>query len=48
MWKLISRVWKDGGIPEDCNKSVISPIYKKGEKSYMGKLQRDFANGHGI
>lgn len=48
MWKLISRIWKDGGIPEECNKSVISLIYKKGEKSYMRKLQRGFVNGYGI
>lgn len=31
LWKLINKIWKEGG--REWNKRLISPIYKKGEKS---------------
>lgn len=33
MWKLLSNIWKNGDIPDDWNKGMICPIFKKGEKS---------------
>lgn len=32
-WKLINKIWKGGELPRDWSRGVISPIYKKGEKS---------------
>jgi len=44
-WKLV--IWKDGGIPEEWNRGIISPIFKKGEKSdvknYRGVTLMDTA-----
>lgn len=33
--ELIKKIWREGGIPAEWNRRVISPIYKKGEKSEM-------------
>ena len=30
-WKMINRVYKVEGIPSDWNKSLICPIYNRGE-----------------
>lgn len=32
LYKLVKKIWKDGGIPEEWNKGIISPIWKKGDK----------------
>lgn len=46
-WRLINKIWKEGGIPEEWNKGLISPIYKKGEKgeakNYRGVTLMDTA-----
>lgn len=38
--KLLNGIWRKGGIPEDWNKGIICPIFKKGErrevKNYRG------------
>lgn len=45
--ELIKKIWKEGGIPDEWNKGMISPIYKKGEKSevknYRGVTLMDTA-----
>lgn len=39
-WKLINRIWRGEGIPEDWKKGMISPIFKNGDrrevKNYRG------------
>jgi len=30
--KLINKIWKEGGVLEEWNSGLISPMYKKGEK----------------
>lgn len=44
---LINKIWKKGGILEECNNELISPIYKKGEKNdtrnYRGVTLMDTA-----
>ncbi|XP_020298507.1 uncharacterized protein LOC109862780 [Pseudomyrmex gracilis] len=30
--KLIRKIWREGGIPEEWNRGIISPIFKKEEK----------------
>lgn len=32
VWKMIKKLWREGGIAEEWKKGVICPIYKKGEK----------------
>lgn len=32
LWRLINKIWKEGGISGEWNRGVISPIYKKVEK----------------
>lgn len=32
LWKLVNNIWKKGRIPEDWNKGIINPIYKREEK----------------
>jgi len=32
-WNMIRNIWCGGGIPEDWNKGVITPIFKKREKN---------------
>jgi len=39
LWKLINNIWKKGGIPEDWNKGIINPIYKRGEKSEINNYR---------
>ncbi|KAM0724673.1 LINE-1 reverse transcriptase-like protein [Formica fusca] len=39
--KLLNKIWKERRIPEEWNKGLISPIYKKGEK-------RDVRNYRGV
>lgn len=39
LWKLVNNIWKKEGVPEDWNKGISNPIYKreKGEiKNYRG------------
>lgn len=31
--KLINIIWRKEGVPEEWNRGIISPIFKKGEKS---------------
>lgn len=40
LWKLVNNIWKKGGVPEDWNKGIINPIYKRGEKDKV-KNYRD-------
>jgi len=53
MARLFKKIWKEGGIPEDWNRGVISPIYKKGKKeevrnyrgvTLMGTAYKIYAN----
>lgn len=37
--RLLSSVWKNGKIPGDWNKGIISLIFKKGEKSEVGNYR---------
>lgn len=32
LFKLLNKIWKERGIPEDWTKGIISPLYKKGDK----------------
>jgi len=45
--RLINKIWKEGGVPEEWNRGLISPIYKKGEKgevkNYRGVTLMDTA-----
>jgi len=45
--KMINKIWKEGGVPEEWNSGLISPIYKKGEKcevkNYRGVTLMDTA-----
>lgn len=45
--KLIKNIWRKEGVPEDWNKGIISPIYKKGEKkearNHRGVIPMDIA-----
>lgn len=34
--KLLSKIWREGGIPDQWRKGVIYPIYKKGDKAEVG------------
>lgn len=47
MARLIKKIWKEGGIPGDWNRGVISPIFKKGKKeevrNYRGVTLMDTA-----
>lgn len=29
---MLNKIWRDGGIPEEWNKGIICPIFKKGEE----------------
>lgn len=40
LWKLVNNIWKKGGAPEDWNKGISNPIYKRGEKGEV-KNYRD-------
>lgn len=46
-WKMIEKLWKEGGIPEQWKVGVISTIYKKGDKkevkNYRGVTLMDTA-----
>ncbi|XP_076248106.1 uncharacterized protein LOC143187781 [Calliopsis andreniformis] len=33
VWKIINKIWREGEIVEESKRGIISPIYKKGEKS---------------
>ncbi|XP_070162472.1 golgin subfamily A member 6-like protein 22 [Polyergus mexicanus] len=48
--KLLNKIWKEGRMPEEWNKGLISPIYKKGEKrdvrNYRGVTLMDTAKLH--
>lgn len=37
-WKLINRIWKGEGIPEDWNKGIINPM--RGEKNLLKNYRR--------
>jgi len=39
LWKLINNIWRRGGIPDDWNKGIINPIYKRGEKSEINNYR---------
>lgn len=47
LWKLIDKIWKEGEIPEEWNRGLISLIYKKGRKddvkNYRGVRLMDTA-----
>jgi len=47
LFKLLNKIWKEGGIPEEWTKGIISPIYKKGDrkeaKNYRGITLMDMA-----
>ncbi|XP_025074790.1 uncharacterized protein LOC112552838 [Pogonomyrmex barbatus] len=44
---LLNKIWKGGGIPQEWNNGLISPIYKRGEKNevtnYRGVTLMDTA-----
>lgn len=46
-YDLINRIWKEGGIPEEWNKGIIRPIWKRGDKdevrNYRGVTLMDTA-----
>jgi len=37
--KLIKDIWKKGRLPEDWKKSVVVPLYKRGEKEVAGNYR---------
>ena len=37
--RIIERSWAEGQIPEDWNKAIIAPIYKKGNKTECGNFR---------
>lgn len=39
LYRLIKKIWKDRGIPEEWNKGIISPIWKKGDKGDVGNYK---------
>lgn len=43
LWKrlvdLLTQIWRDGDIPEDWKKSVIVPLYKKGDQEEVGNYR---------
>jgi len=46
-WNMIRNIWSKGGIPEDWNRGVITPIFKRGKKdevkNYRGITLMDTA-----
>lgn len=40
--EVIGKVWKEGQIPADWRKSIIAPLYKRGDQEIVeSKLQRN-------
>lgn len=47
MWKMMKKIWRNGGIPENWKKGVMCPIFKKGEKKDVKNYRGVTLNRHG-
>jgi len=46
--EIINRVWRGEGFPDRWREGVIAPIFKKGDRENLKKLQRYNATQYGV